>query len=135
MIRTCTIAHPDPLSYVCKAPHTRQDKIGVSAHVDVAFTCTRVSVCVTRRYVSQSLAHSLASLRQGCMRNEASAPFLGPLFIRFPPLFSAVEDDGGDPSYDPYPDPTLPFVDDTDETTKSVSNSPCGSTRRREILV
>lgn len=86
--------------------------------------------------VRQSVTRSLARIPPpGCMRNEASAPFLAPLFIRFPPLVSAVEDDEGDPSYDPYPDPTLPFVDDTDETTESVSNSPCGSIRRREILV
>lgn len=94
-------------------------------------TWTRVSVCVTRRYVSQSL--TLRPFRPGCMRNEASAPFLAP-FLFSPstspptPPIPAMED-GEDPSYDPYPDPPPPFVDDADGVDR-VSNSPCGPTRR-----
>jgi len=38
-------------------------------------------------------------------------------------------EDGEDPSYDPYPDPPPPFVDDADGVD-GVSNSPCGLTRR-----
>lgn len=75
------------------------DKIGVSAR-----TWTRVSVCVTRRYVSQSL--TLGPFRRGCMRNEASAPFLAPfLFSSSPSTPLRATEDGEDPSYDPYPDP------------------------------
>lgn len=66
------------------------------------------------------------------MRNEASAPFLAPFLFSLPPSPSlsspppcpAVED-GEDPSYDPYPDPPPPFVDESTEA----SNSPCGPTR------
>lgn len=134
----CMIAHLGPLVYVYKAPRTRQNRRvrarGRCVHVH---TRKRMRDEEVRQSVTRSLTHIPPA---GCMRNEASAPFLAPslpstLFIRFPPLLSAVEDDGEDPSYDPYPDPPPPFVDDTDETTEPVSNSPRGSIRRREILV
>lgn len=83
---------------------------------------------MTRRYVSQSL--TLGPFRPGCMRNEASAPFLAPFLFSLPPPSPVRRrEDGEDPSYDPYPEPAAALRRRCGRVD-GVSNSPCGPTRR-----
>lgn len=93
-------------AYAYATPNTRQNR-RVRAR-GRARSRSRVSVCVWRG--GTSVSHSLSDpFRPGCMRNEASAPFLAP-FLFSPPLPPPSRRRGEDPSYDPYPDPPPPFA-------------------------